>query len=158
MRPFSAFSVFSVLSAILTKFKTFDRLNKVFGMKLCFFGQQPSIITFSAQQTSSYSRSTFILIVLLWRPCILHWTSLPPLIRPNSKQITLLRGLPCLVAQSRLNVLQQNKSKTIMKLIIGKCWICCRSEVPSPIGIRKPNPYENMLLCLESAIYQTKLL
>ena len=24
----------------------------------------------------------------------------------------------------------------------------------SPVGIRKPNPYDNLLLCLEFAIYQ----
>ena len=30
-----------------------------------------------------------------------------------------------------------------------------RGEVFSPVGVRLPNPYENVHLCLEFAIYQT---
>ena len=136
-------------------------------------------------QTSSYSRSTFILdccakhppsiitplrstniviqsvahsslIVHLSTPCILLRLLCPSLVRPNPEHITLSRGMTCFAAQSRMNVLQQNKTKNIMKLIDGECWICCRGEVPSPVRIRKPNPYENLLLCLQFAIYLTQ--
>ena len=30
-----------------------------------------------------------------------------------------------------------------------------RGEVPSPVGVRQPNPYENVRIFLECAIYQT---
>ena len=30
-----------------------------------------------------------------------------------------------------------------------------RGEVPSPVGFRQPNPYENVRIFLECAIYQT---
>ena len=30
-----------------------------------------------------------------------------------------------------------------------------RGEIPSPVGVRQPNPYENVRIFLECAIYQT---
>ncbi len=30
-----------------------------------------------------------------------------------------------------------------------------RGELPSPVGVRQPNPYENVRIFLEFAIYQT---
>ncbi len=47
--------------------------------------------------------------------------------------------------QSRLNV----------SLIKTRCRASRRGEVFSPVGVRLPNPYENVHLCLEFAIYQT---
>ena len=42
-----------------------------------------------------------------------------------------------------------------MSLIKTRCRASRRSEVFSPVGVRLPNPYENVRLCLEFAIYQT---
>ncbi len=33
-----------------------------------------------------------------------------------------------------------------------------RGEVPSPVGVRQPNPYENVRIFLEFAIYQTHVI
>ena len=33
-----------------------------------------------------------------------------------------------------------------------------RGEVPSPVGIRQPNPYENVRIFSEFAIYQTHVM
>ena len=33
-----------------------------------------------------------------------------------------------------------------------------RDEVPSPVGIRQPNPYENVRIFSEFAIYQTHVM
>ena len=33
-----------------------------------------------------------------------------------------------------------------------------RGELPSPVGVRQPNPYENVRIFLECAIYQTHVI
>ena len=33
-----------------------------------------------------------------------------------------------------------------------------RGEIPSPVGVRQPNPYENVRIFLEFAIYQTHVI
>ena len=42
-----------------------------------------------------------------------------------------------------------------VSLIKTRCRASRRGEVFSPVGVRLPNPYENVHLCLEFAIYQT---
>ena len=42
-----------------------------------------------------------------------------------------------------------------MSLIKTRCRASRRSKGFSPVGVRLPNPYENVRLCLEFAIYQT---
>ena len=45
-----------------------------------------------------------------------------------------------------------------MSLIKTRCRASRRGEVFSPVGVRLPNPYENVHLCLEFAIYQTHVI
>ena len=46
-----------------------------------------------------------------------------------------------------------------VSLIKTRCRASRRGEVFSPVvGVRLPNPYENVHLCLEFAIYQTHVL
>ena len=45
-----------------------------------------------------------------------------------------------------------------VSLIKTRCRASCRGEVFSPVGVRLPNPYENVHLCLEFAIYQTHVM
>ncbi len=42
-----------------------------------------------------------------------------------------------------------------VSLIKTRCRASRRGEGFSPVGVRLPNPYENVHLCLEFAIYQT---
>ena len=45
-----------------------------------------------------------------------------------------------------------------VSLIKTRCRASRRGEVFSPVGVRLPNPYENVHLCLEFAIYQTHVI
>ncbi len=45
-----------------------------------------------------------------------------------------------------------------VSLIKQRCRASRRGEVFSPVGVRLPNPYENVRLCLEFAIYQTHVI
>ncbi len=42
-----------------------------------------------------------------------------------------------------------------MSLVKTRLRAARRGEIPSTVGVRQPNPYENVHLCLEFAIYQT---
>ncbi len=45
-----------------------------------------------------------------------------------------------------------------VSLIKTRCRASRRGEGFSPVGVRLPNPYENVHLCLEFAIYQTHVI
>ena len=45
-----------------------------------------------------------------------------------------------------------------VSLIKTRCRASRRGEGFSPVGVRLPNPYENVRLCLEFAIYQTHVI
>ena len=42
-----------------------------------------------------------------------------------------------------------------MSLVKTRLRASRRGEIPSPVGVRQPNPYENVRIFLEFAIYQT---
>ena len=42
-----------------------------------------------------------------------------------------------------------------MSLVKTRLRASCRGEIPSTVGVRQPNPYENVRIFLECAIYQT---
>ena len=65
--------------------------------------------------------------------------------------------------QNKLMLGTRKRTKRVLllinvSLIKTRCRASRRGEVFSPVGVRLPNPYENVHLCLEFAIYQTHVI
>ena len=61
---------------------------------------------------------------------------------------------PDFIRKLRIKLIWYNN----VSLIKTRCRASRRGEVFSPVGVRLPNPYENVHLCLEFAIYQTHVI